>query len=255
MKTTQPISTANAPLLRGLWTPFFGDGFGLGILLAILAAGIRGVGMLGPQRYFWVLPVGFVLMALTPYVFFRKEGRRRAGLRRPRRPQWIVLGILLGVVSAGLCYWIGVTLFGESNDNWFVSVRRSFPVTAEMASLSVAQLFWFVSIPSMIFSPLGEELFFRGFLQQTLEQRWSQRTGTIVDAGWFAAVHLFHHGILRIDGQVQILPLSGAIWLVLIFGTGVLFALLRQKTCSLVAPILAHAAFNLGMNFTIFYLL
>ena len=64
-----------------------------------------------------------------------------------------------------------------------------------------------------------------------------------------------HHGIVRIDGHVQFFPLSGAIWVVLIFGTGVLFAFLRHKTGSLLAPILAHAAFNLGMPFTIFYLL
>ena len=68
-----------------------------------------------------------------------------------------------------------------------------------------------------------------------------------------AVVHLFHHGIVRIDGQIEILPLFGAIWIALIFGTGVLFAFLRRASGSLVAPILSHAAFNLAMNFTIFY--
>jgi len=250
-----PSSAKSAPLLRALWVPLFGDGFRLAILLAALAAAVRGVGMLGPQRYFWVLPVGFTVMALTPHLFFSREGRRRAGLRFSRRPMWIVCGILLGVAGAGLFYWLGVTLFGETNDNWFVSVRRSFPSTPEMAGLPTAQLFWIISIPSLIFSPVGEEIFFRGFLQQVVEERWNHRAGVIMDAGWFAVVHLFHHGILRIDGQVQFLPLSGAIWMVLIFGTGVLFAFLRQKTDSLVAPILSHAAFNLGMNFTIFYFL
>jgi membrane protease YdiL (CAAX protease family) len=251
----EPSDVKREPLLRAFWVPVFGDGFRLAILLAVLAAAVRGVGMLGPQRLLWVLPVGFTLMALTPHVFFSREGRRRAGLRFPRKPMWIIGGILLGAAGAGLFYWLGLTLFGETNDNWFVSVRRGFPITPEMASLSTAQLFWIISIPSLIFSPLGEEIFFRGFLQQVVEERWNPRTGVIVDAGWFAVVHLFHHGILRIDGQVQLLPLSGAIWMVLIFGTGIMFALLRQKTASLVAPVLSHAAFNLGMNFTIFYYL
>ena len=48
--------------------------------------------------------------------------------------------------------------------------------------------FWIITIPSLIFSPLGEEIFFRGFLQQAVEQRFNHRTGVIVDAGWFAAV-------------------------------------------------------------------
>jgi len=255
METIEQRAATEAPLLRSFWLPVFGDGFRLAILLAALAAVVRGVGMLGPQRFFWILPLGFIVMAVTPLLFFRREGRRRAGLRLPRRPQWLVWGVLLGALAAGLLFWLGVSLFGETSDNWFVSVRNSFPVTPEMAGLRTAQLFWIISIPSLIFSPLGEEIFFRGFLQQVVEERWNRRTGVIVDAGWFAAIHLFHHGILRIDGQVQILPFSGALWMVLIFGTGVLFAFLRHRTGSLVAPILSHAAFNLGMNYTIFYLL
>lgn len=253
--TSRHPSSAGAPLLRALWIPVFGDALGLGILLALLATAIRGVGMLGPQRVFWILPVGFILMAASPYLFFRREGRRRSGLCLPERPAWIVWGILLGFAAALVCYWLGISLFGVSDANWFVSVRRSFPNTPEMAGLSTAGLFWMISIPSMIFSPLGEEIFFRGVLQQAVEERWDHRTGVIVDAGWFALVHLFHHGIVRIDGAVQLFPLSGALWVALIFGSGVLFAFLRRKSGSLIAPILAHAAFNLGMNYTIFYLL
>ena len=63
------------PLLRNLWIPVFGDGFWLAIGLAVAAAGVRVVGMLGPQGLFWVLPVGFTLMALTPWLFFSKAGR------------------------------------------------------------------------------------------------------------------------------------------------------------------------------------
>jgi membrane protease YdiL (CAAX protease family) len=110
-----------------------------------------------------------------------------------------------------------------------------------------------LTVPALIFSPLGEEIFFRGVLQQAAEERWTHRTALIVDAGWFAAVHLFHHGIVRIEGEVRILLLSGAIWMLLIFCTGVLFAYLRQKNGSLPVPILSRAAFNLTMNFTILY--
>jgi len=246
-------ASASPPLLRATWIPVFGNAFRLAVLLAVLASAVRGIGMLGPPRFFWILPVGFTVMALTPWLFFRREGRRRAGVRLPKRGQWVLLGILMGAASAVLFYWLGVTLFGETNDNWFVSVQRAFPVTAEMAGLSTGQLFWILTIPSLIFSPLGEEIFFRGFLQQATEERWDHRTGVIVDAGWFALVHVVHHGIVKIDGRIQVLPLSGAIWMALIFGIGVLFAFLRQKTGSLVAPILSHAAFNLTMNYTILY--
>ena len=44
--------------------------------------------------------------------------------------------MLLGVAGAVLCYWLGVGLFGVSDDNWFVSVRRAFPSNPQMAALS-----------------------------------------------------------------------------------------------------------------------
>ena len=55
------------PLLRNLWIPVFGDGFWLAIGLAVAAAGVRVVGMLGPQGLFWVLPVGIPPGAPTAF--------------------------------------------------------------------------------------------------------------------------------------------------------------------------------------------
>jgi hypothetical protein len=49
------------------------------VLLAVLAAAVRGLALLGPQSSYWVLPAGFIVMGLSPYLFFRREGRRRAG--------------------------------------------------------------------------------------------------------------------------------------------------------------------------------
>lgn len=121
--------------------------------------------MLGPRESFWILPVGFIGMALTPHLFFGKEGRRRAGLEWPKkRWWWAVGGVGLGALGALVCYWLGVGLFGVTDDNWLVSVRRSFPEMPEAAAFTKAQLFWVVSVPAMIFSPIGEEIFFRGFL-------------------------------------------------------------------------------------------
>lgn len=83
-------ATASPPLLRNTWISVFGDAFRLAVLLAILASAVRGMGMLGPPRCFWVLPVGFTLMALTPWLFFRREGRRRAAstAQQPRPRVW-----------------------------------------------------------------------------------------------------------------------------------------------------------------------
>ncbi len=156
MTTSPPLANIEPRLLRRVWVPLFGSAFWLGILLATSFTAMRAVGMLGPQRFFWLLPFGFIVMALTPLVFFRKEGRQSAGFRLPRQSRWIVVGMLAGAIGAALCYWLGVTLFGHTPDNWYISIRRAFPVSAEMANLEPRQIFWIISIPSMIFSPLGE---------------------------------------------------------------------------------------------------
>lgn len=242
------------PLLRPAWAPVFVDAFRLACLLAALAIALRAVAMLGRYAPSWLLPGGFLLLAATPHLFFRPEGRRRAGLRRPRKPLWLLWGVVLGAAAAWLLYWLGVSLFGAADENWYVSVRRALPIQ-QMAGLPKAQLFWFLAIPAMIFSPLGEEIFFRGLLQQAAEERWDRPKGIMFSAGWFGVLHLLHHGIVRIDGELRLLPLSGALWMGLIFATGVLFSLLRVKSGSLLAPILSHAAFNLTMTYIVLYLL
>lgn len=241
-------------LLRPAWVPVFGDAFRLACLLAAMAVALRAVAMLGRQAPSWLLPAGFLLLAVTPHLFFRQEGRRRAGLRLPGKPQWLLGGVVLGAAAAWLLHWLGVTLFGTGAGNWYISVRRALPIE-QMAGLPEARLFWFLAIPSMVFSPLGEELFFRGLLEQAAAERWNQTKGILFSAGWFGVIHLLHHGIARVDGELHVQPLSGALWMALIFATGALFSLLRLKTGSLLAPILSHAAFNLTLTYAVLYLL
>jgi membrane protease YdiL (CAAX protease family) len=65
-------------------------------------------------------------------------------------------------------------------------------------------------------------------------------------------VHLCHHGLLLTAGGFTLRPLSGAVWVALMFLTALLFAYLRKRSGSLMPAIVAHAGFNLVMNLTIF---
>lgn len=49
--------------------------------LAVLFAGMRFVGMLGPASTRWMLPLGFMLMAAAPWVLLSREAPREIGLR------------------------------------------------------------------------------------------------------------------------------------------------------------------------------
>jgi len=242
-------------LIRPFWRPLLGGQvLGVSLMLCPVIAAVRGIGILGPPEYRWILPLSFTFLILLPWVFLNRQGRHWMGLRKPASWSWMVFSLLMGIGASLLIHMTGFALFGESPDNWYVSVERAFPITEEMAALPRIRLFWIITIPALIFSPLGEEFFFRGILHQSVAQRWTETTGLIADASFFGLVHLFHHGIVRIDGEITFLPVSGMLWFLLIAGVALLFAWCRRRTRSIYGAVLAHAGFNLGMNYAIFYL-
>jgi hypothetical protein len=108
------------------------------------------------------------------------------------------------------------------------------------------------TIPAMIFSPIGEEIFFRGVLQRALETKFSARLSTIVESGWFGAAHLIHHGLLLTAAGLSFRPVSGLLWLLLMTLLSLVFSALRKAGNSVVPAVIAHSAFNATMNFFIF---
>src|SRR5262245_51944864 len=98
----------------------------LAAALALFFAAFRVVGVLGPPSLRWLLPLGFVLMSLVPWLVLDAEGRRRIGFARPANARiWLVAGVA-GAVTALLVFALGLALFGDGADNWFVSVANSY---------------------------------------------------------------------------------------------------------------------------------
>ena len=108
------------------------------------------------------------------------------------------------------------------------------------------------TLPALMFSPIAEEIFFRGVLQRTLEQHVPVRASTALESAAFGVVHLCHHGLLLGAAGLAWMPLSGSLWMLLMFGTALLFAGIRKRSGSLYPAMAAHAAFNLTMNVAIF---
>ena len=102
------------------------------------------------------------------------------------------------------------------------------------------------------FNPIGEEIFFRGYFQRSLETKFSETSSTLIEASWFGGAHLIHHGIVFTTAGIGFLPLSGALWFLLMVGVSCIFAWLRKRHDSIFPAILAHSAFNAVMNTFIF---
>ena len=241
-------------MLKQFWS---GKGFVflmIGIIAGLLFAAIRAIGIIGPPAYRFVLPLGFIVMMLMPFIFLNKEGRRKTGLVKSNYAKYYLIAIAAGASLALVCYGLGWLLFGLSDDNWFVSIKNSYFRTFDTTGMPLQQLFIIFTIPAFIFSPIGEEIFFRGFLQEALATKFSYKLSMIIDSMFFALIHLFHHGIVKDQtGQLNFYPLSGFIWVLLMFVTAMAFAILKKNCGSIYPSIIAHAVFNVVMNVCIFY--
>jgi uncharacterized protein len=226
----------------------------IGVIAGLLFAGVRAVGTIGPQAYRFVLPLGFIVMMMMPFIFLGKEGRRKIGFAKSVSPAWYGYAICVATIMALVCYASGLLLFGLSADNWFVSIKNSYYNTMNTSGMPLAMLFMIFTIPAILFSPAGEEIFFRGFLQEALSQKFSYGKAMITDSMFFALIHLFHHGLVKdAGGIIHFYPLSGFLWVVLMFCTALLFAWIKKSSGSLYPAIIAHAVFNIVMNLAIFY--
>jgi membrane protease YdiL (CAAX protease family) len=246
------LHRASPSLLRPGWKRWIGSLFALAVVLAALFVALRVTGTLGPRSLRWTLPLGFVLMMALPWIFLDRQGRERIGLVRSWSVNGYALALIAGAAMAGGCFAVGLGLFGQGQDNFFVSIANSYRAAMDTRGMDMLSLYLVFTIPALIFSPIGEEIFFRGFLQEALQERFRVRVATLLEAGLFGVVHLCHHGLVATTAGLVVLPVSGALWVLLMFAVALVFAGLRRMSGSLYPAMAAHMAFNATMNGLIF---
>ena len=105
----------------------------------------------------------------------------------------------------------------------------------------------------MTFSPIGEELLYRGLIHQCFVPRYGRNKASIIDSLAFGITHLAHFGLIFSLGEWQFLPIPALLWVLLTFVSSRLFYYCKQKSGSIYGAILCHAGFNLAMTYFIFY--
>lgn len=153
-------------------------------------------------------------------------GSRRPGLDAASGAAWGV-ALFLGVVLivAPLVFWfIGLFVSGTVQ----APRQEVIPVDPRLAQIALGA---FVVI---VAAPVGEEIFFRGFLFGALRRRFGFATSALVSAAAFGAFH--------------VLPLL----MPLMFIVGLGLAAVYERRGTLIASISAHAAFNIiGYTFIV----
>jgi membrane protease YdiL (CAAX protease family) len=174
-------------------------------------------------------------LALTVILWIRALHRpAMPALGPPARPGREVLagavgGVLIRVVAFAAA--LLVVMLTEIFTNQAPSVPEQVP--SELSGL--AQLL--LGAVVVVGAPLGEELFFRGFLFRGLRARRGFWVAALVSSVAFAVVHV-------VEGNWFLVPVM--------FAVGMCLAYLYEREGRILVPIAAHAMFNLiGMAFIV----
>jgi len=193
----------------------------------------------------------FVAMIFLPFLLLTKNGRQSIGLKAKFKVKGLVWSIIVGVGSASVIF-LGSQVFSISEQPYHY-IAKSYNNLPDPLGEQRLVFFLLFSTMSMIFSPLGEEFFYRGLIHECFNSRFSAKVATVIDSSAFALVHLAHFGIVYADGDFKLLPIPSILWVIALFFTCLGFNRARREAGSIWGAVVAHAIFNLTMNYFIFY--
>ncbi len=183
-------------------------------------------------RQFWLSLAAGMAMQVTSLVlvaFFLREnalGWREAFGLSTQRAGWMVG---LGVAAAAVVF--GAALVLISGSRWLMELVHLTPQTQTTVEALRDTSDWTrqvaIGVTTVLLAPVFEEVLFRGLLYPAVKQTGLPRTAFWGTALLFAASHL---------NLLTFLPL--------VF-FAVVLTMLYERTDNLLAPIVAHAAFNL----------
>jgi membrane protease YdiL (CAAX protease family) len=217
-------------------------------VLGAIVVAWRAYLMLGPARGAGPpMAAHFIVLAATPFLVLTRDDRRAIGLPFRMPASWAAIAVAAGTAAGLLFGVLGLWFYGDSPLNWFATVRDTMLADPRLRALDKPQLFLALSLPAAIFSPIGEELFFRGVLARL----WSAATDVVVAsvlvAGTFGVMHAFHHGIVSTADGFDVQVVSGLIWVVLTSALSIMFAWLSARSATIWTAVACHAAFNVTM--------
>jgi membrane protease YdiL (CAAX protease family) len=243
--------------LRPFWNKFFSFNQTFGLFLIIMVCVPRFILVLSANASGNYSPIGLIMTisAITPFIFLSKYGRKEIGLTKPKKYSRLFIAFVAGLIAAIALYALGQTLYGSSFENWYVYIGKSYNIPPDITPSDKKILFAVMALTGMIFSPIGEELFFRGIVHSSFAKSIGDKKASIVDASAFALTHISHFGLVLINNKWDFFIVPAIIWVASMFLVSLLFYFFRKYSGSISGAIICHAAFNLGMIYCIFYLI
>jgi membrane protease YdiL (CAAX protease family) len=222
--------------------------FGLVRVALVLQANVTGS--------YQAVSVAFMAMIALPWVLLTREGRTRIGLLWPTQWRWIVPAVMAGVLMALAVHYLAAAVWGHSLSHPFAYIALSYSSVPASPSDGDRLIYFIIfAVIGMLFSPIGEEMLYRGVAHESFAAQLGDRRAALIDAAAFAITHLAHFGVVYVAGAWAFLPLPALFWVAAMFAASLMFYGFRRLTGSLAGAVLPHAGFNLAMNWVIFYAL
>lgn len=241
--------------LKPLWRKIFNFNWKFGLFL-ILLIGIPRVilvlhgNVIGNMQY---VGISMLIMAIIPFVFLSKGGRKKIGIKKATNYGWLIIAMTIGIIFSILLYFLGEMLYGNSYENWYNYIGKSYNIQKGIDEQSKLIKFGIAALIGMTFSPIGEELFFRGIVHSSFANSVGNGKASLIDSSTFAFVHISHFGLVFHNGQWEFLFVPALIWVLSMFIVSILFFVCKKRSGSILGALVCHSAFNLGMTYCIFY--
>ena len=216
MKNTLTIKTAFGIVIASLFSAFFAGAIVLGIGLSNPEE---------PQKTYtfisFIIGQGFMLVPLFWFLRSRKE---------PIAERLRIRFVSSDVIISTIYLSFGIIILSDELDRIIQIFLPAPEYILDLNGLLQPESilgFFLLFIAVVIIAPLGEELLFRGFLQQILEKHWKDVTkAVLVTALFFAMIHMNPY------------------WFVQIYILGILLGFLAWKTKSVLPPLILHGINN-----------
>ena len=152
--------------LNPFWRKYFKFNWRFGLALLVIVCIVRFLLVMkaNVESNYSAISCIMIFSALTPFIFLSKQGREEMGLVKPENPIWLFYAFFIGVLLASLLFLTGNLLYGSSIENWYVYIGNSYKIPEGIIGKEKLLYFLIVAATGMIFSPIGEELFFRGII-------------------------------------------------------------------------------------------
>lgn len=243
--------------LRHIWRKFFDYNWKFGVFLILIICIPRFILVLRANATANYGSIGLIMIiyAIIPFLFLNKLGLKQIGITKPKKYTWLLWSFFGGLIFSIILYFSGDLIYNDTLENWYVYIGKSYNIPFGINPNDKFIMFIIMAITGMIFSPIGEELFFRGIVHTSFANSFGSVKASIIDSSAFALTHISHFGLVFIDNEWKFFTFPSLIWFTSMFLVSILFYLCRRKSSSILGAIICHSAFNLGMIYCIFYLL